>query len=165
MPQTAPFEIFAELSAALLGFSGLMIALRQAKFTPESLAARIRGLLYTAGGALVASLLPLINVPLLIACLVLLLIMVSHSSWAIRVWMLNARQLGANPVLGWIFVTASLPIIAWLGVALFRDIDTQLGAYIAAIGFLLLTSTYNFCRFLMLSLTTERPESPPGEDS
>jgi|OM-RGC.v1.023193261 hypothetical protein len=146
------FEILAELSVAVLGFSGLLIALGHDRISDSLAVTRIRALLYTASASLVASVLPLLNLYLPVAAVFLLLALLMHTIWICVYW-LRAIHVSTSKWVGVIFMLAALPISAWLVFSLLNQGASLGAAYIAGIGYFLLTSIYNFARYLLLSLS------------
>ena len=64
---TGQLDVLAEVSVALLGFSGLLVTLGRSSFPEAGVFYRVVGLLGSASLALFASLLPIVNVPIELA--------------------------------------------------------------------------------------------------
>ena len=154
MFETGRFEILAELSVALLGFSGLMIAFGHSRFREVSAAARIRSLVYTTSAALVASLLPLLNLYLPISAVLLVAMLTAHLIWGCRVFLFGEKPVSTNLALVWFFMLANVPVIAWLAISLLNQGASLGAAYVTGIGYFLLASIFNFGRFVLYSLPT-----------
>jgi hypothetical protein len=146
------FEILAELSVALLGFSGLMVAFGYSRFSEAGFAARIRALVYTTSAALIASLLPLLNLYLPIAAALLLAMFVAYLIWVCKVWLFGGKKVRTGTALVWFFLLASVPVIAWLVISLLNQGASLGAAYQTGIGYFLLISIYNFGSFVLYSV-------------
>jgi hypothetical protein len=151
-------DVLAEVSVALLGFSGLTIVLGRSRFHQLGVAFRIRGLLYASSSAFVGCILPLVGIPLTVSVLVLALAMSYLSVWSGRVaFGRQASSFQPNLILVWAlwppFVLLTLAL--WLSPLLTPE--SNFAVFKFAIGGNLLLAVVYFVRLILSVATTETP--------
>ena len=105
------FEILAEVSIALLGFSGIAAVLGGSRAQTRFIAPRIQGLLWTAGIAALCSTAPLAGVDLTLCSILYVVLAICSQYWAITNLM---RHPSANA--SWTIYTFALSgIVAAVG--------------------------------------------------
>ena len=148
-------DVLAEVSVALLGFSGLTVVLGHSRFHQLGVVYRMRGLLYASSIAFVASILPLVGIPLPASVILLALAMsflgvfVGRASFGRQ-----ASSIRPSPVLLWTFYPTLLllTIALWLSPLLMPESNFVVFRF--AIGFNLLLAVVYFVR-LILSVPIE----------
>ncbi len=152
-------EALAEVSVALLGFSGLTIVLGRSRFNPIGVTFRTQGLLFSSSTAFVGSIMPLIGIPLLASILSLAVAMSVFSVWASR-WNFGrqASSIQVNPILLWALYPpyVLLTLVLWLSPLLTPE--SNFAVFKLAIGMNLLLAVAYFVR-LILSIFTEEASS------
>ena len=148
-------DVLAEVSVALLGFSGLTIVLGHTRFHHLGVAFRTRGLLYTSSSAFVGCILPLVGIPLPASVFLLALAMSFLSVWSGRATFgRQASSFQPHLILSWTlwppFVLLTLAL--WLSPLLTPE--SNFAVFRFAIGGNLLLAVVYFVR-LILSVTTE----------
>jgi hypothetical protein len=154
-------EILAEVSVALLGFSGLTIVLGRSRFNQHGVSFRIRGLLFTSSAAFVGSTMPLVGMPLLASILLLALTMSIMSVWSGReTFGRQSSSIQTNPILFWaLYPPYVLSMLAlWLSPLLMPESNFAVLKF--AIGLNLLLAVTYFVR-LILSMPTDETSSGP----
>jgi hypothetical protein len=152
-------EALAEVSVALLGFSGLSIVLGRSRFNPIGVAFRTQDLLFSSSTAFVGCIMPLVGIPLLASILSLAVAMSVFSVWAVR-WNLGrqASSIQVNPILLWAlfppFVLSTLSL--WLSPLLVPE--SNFAVFKVAIGMNLFLAVAYFVR-LILSISTDETSS------
>jgi hypothetical protein len=146
------FEIFAEISVALLGFSGLVAVLGNAT-QRAFFSTRIRGLLFSSGAAVICSVAPLAKLDLVYCAFLYIGLVIAMQAWAITGLM---RSEGARP--SWaIYVallTLSLTAVSGLLYGVFLNTEILHTAYLFGLCVQLFTAAIFFIR-LVLATTTE----------
>ena len=148
-------DVLAEVSVALLGFSGLMVVLGHSRFHQLGVEYRMQGLLYAASVAFVGCMLPLVGIPLPASVLVLALAMSFLGAWVGRAsFGRRARSRQVNPILIWTLFPpfVLLTIALWLS-PLFTP-ESNFAVFKFAIGWNLLLAVVYFIR-LVLSVVSE----------
>ncbi len=148
-------DVLAEVSVALLGFSGLTVVIGHSRFHQLGVVYRMRGLLYASSIAFVGSILPLVGIPLSASVLLLAIAMsflgvfVGRASFGRQ-----ASSIQPSPVLLWTFYPTLLllTIALWLSPLLMPESNFVVFRF--AIGFNLVLSVAYFVR-LILSVPIE----------
>jgi len=148
---TESLNLLAEISIALLGFSGLMVALGRSSFPEAGIYYRVAGLLGSASIALLASLLPIVNVPFSIAAWFVVLVSASFLSWSFVPFVVQGTATGSNYALAWFNILLGAVITIWLLLSLIPLTGKAEFAYVGLIGFYLFLGSVFFIR-LVLSL-------------
>ncbi len=148
------FEIFAEMSIAMLGFSGLMVAISDVS---SIVVARVKGLLFFASIAAICSVIPLTGLSLTLCSLVYIVLVLAMNVWSYINFFLNPQAQASKGI--YISLTAALiSAIIVLTYCIFYKNDLLLDAYIGAISVALLCSGTFFVR-MVLFLVSEKGES------
>ena len=148
-------DVLAEVSVALLGFSGLAVVLGHSRFHQLGVAQRTQGLLYTSSTAFLGCILLLVGLPLPASVLVLALAMSFMSVWSgTKIFGRQARLIQPNLIL----VCALYPPFVILTFALWLSPllapESNFVVFKFAIGMNLLMAVVYFLR-LILSVATE----------
>jgi lysylphosphatidylglycerol synthetase-like protein (DUF2156 family) len=145
----ADFGVLAETSVTLLGLSGLTTVIGRSKFDERGAQYRVLLLLYTSSAAFVASMLPLIGVPILFAAGSLTVLATLMFAWGgVYWWPGSRRRVVLNPFLIWTFVSLSILLLVVMWWATLTQSEHLQYVYQLAIGFLLLTATTVFVRLV-----------------
>ena len=145
------FEIFAEMSIAMLGFSGVMVAISKASTTVVS---RVKGLIFSASVATICSVLPLTGLSLVFCSIGYIALVIALIVWGYSGFYRNpAAQ--ANKVIFFGFNGALLSAIVVLSYSVALAPESLHQAYIYAIFVALLCSGSYFVR-MVLFLASER---------
>ena len=148
------FEIFAEMSIAMLGFSGLMVAISDVS---SIVVARVKGLLFFASIAAICSVIPHYWLSLTLCSLVYIVLVLAMNVWSYINFFLNPQAQASKGI--YISLTAALiSAIIVLTYCIFYKNDLLLDAYIGAISVALLCSGTFFVR-MVLFLVSEKGES------
>ena len=146
------FEIFAEISVALFGFSGLVAVLGNA--TQQAFfSTRIRGLLFSAGAAVICSVAPLAKLDLVYCAFLYVGLAVAMQAWAITVLM-RTHGARASWTIYFAMLTLSLTAVGALLYGVFRDTEVLHTAYLFGLCVQLFTAAIFFIR-MVLATTTE----------
>lgn len=151
------FEIFAELSVTMLGFSGITAVLGGSQLDSPFIIVRIKGLLFCAGVAGVASIMPLAGLTLEHSAYLFELLLLSLMAWNF----LGFRSISSHRASLPIFI----PLIAlllsssiFLGYQLYFEASNLTSAYAFGISACLLCAGSYFIR-VVLSMIQSRRDS------
>ena len=151
------FEIFAEVSVALFGFSGLAAVVGGSKQKQTYISVRIRGLLFTSGVAAICSIAPLTGLNLLYCSVLYIVLLVWTQYWAISGFM---RQQSSQA--SWmIYVpsfTAMVVAVASLLYGILLDPSLLFYAYMYGICVMLVVAGIFFIR-MVLSISTNMEDT------
>ena len=143
------FGLLAEVSVTLLGLSGLTTVVGSSKFDERGAEYRVLLLLYTSSAAFIASLLPLIGVPVSVAAGCLTVLASLMFAWGgVYWWPGSRRRVALNPFLTWTFVSLSILLLVVMWWATLTQSEHLQYVYQLAIGFFLLTATTVFVRLV-----------------
>ena len=146
------FEIFAELSVAILGFSGLAAVLGDSGSNHAYVAARVHGLLVRACIAAISSILPLTGLNIVYCSMIFIVLLIAAQGWAIFGLM---RQKSARP--SWvIFFTSLLAMLVGVVVMAYGIIEapvTLVYGYVYSICVVLFSAGLFFVR-MVLAITS-----------
>jgi hypothetical protein len=145
------FEIFAEVSVAILGFSGIVAVIDDSNNTSPFVAARIRGLLLTSGIAAISALAPLTGLALTYCSILLIILIIASQLWGI--WLM--RQQAAKPswVIFFLSLIAMLAAVIWIVYGLVSEPEMLISGYIFTVSVMLLMSGLFFVR-MVLAITS-----------
>ena len=146
------FEIFAEVSVAILGFSGMVAVIGDSNNTSPFIAARIRGLLLTSGSAAVSALAPLTGLTLTYCSILLIVIILASQLWG--VWLMMQQAAKPSWTIFFVSLVAMLSAVIWLTYGLVVDPGVLIFGYVFAVSVLLLMSGLFFAR-MVLAITSE----------
>jgi hypothetical protein len=150
----ADLELLAELSVAILGFSGITVVLGHSKFDALSASTRIQGLILSSGIALILSLLPTIGLNLALSSVLAIALTLSFAMWAVG--MIYRGNFKANIWLTLFFFGVGGACCTWLTYVLIVDRSNLIHPYIALVGFTLLQATVFYIRVVLsISMAVE----------
>jgi hypothetical protein len=153
-------QVLAEVSVALLGFSGLTIVMGHSRFDQHGLAYRTQGMLYNSSLAFTGSLLPLVGIPISFGAIAMAVLMSIGSVWAgLRIFGRSALAVKTSPLLNWIFFPMYLMSTLSLWLSLFVLSEQALLIYRLAIGCNLLVAVVFFIRLVISFFDTEEVSS------
>ena len=141
-------SIFAELSVAMLGFSGITAVLGNSQSDIPFIAGRIRGLLFTSGIAALASILPLTGTSILSSSYIFLVLLASLVVWSLTSF-LAIKDYQASLAIGISCLGAIASAMIWLGYSVYTQADTLVSAYAIGISACLLTAGVFFIRVVL----------------
>ena len=139
------FEIFAEMSIAMLGFSGLMVAVSD---TTSIITARVKGLLFTASIAVICSVLPLTGLSIVYCSFVYIGLMLYMTIWTYSNFFRNPAA-NANSTIYVSLNVALLSTMIALLYSIFQHQSILFHAYLYAISITLLCSGTYFVRMVL----------------
>ena len=143
-------QVLAEVSVALLGFSGLTIVMGHSRFDQHGLAYRTQGMLYLSSLAFLGSLLPLVGVSVSISAIAMATLMSMGSVWAgMRIFGRSVPLVKTSPLLNWIFFPMYLISTSSLWLSLFILSEQALLIYKLAIGCNLLVAVIFYIRLVI----------------
>jgi hypothetical protein len=153
-------QVLAEVSVALLGFSGLTVVLGQSRFDQAGIAFRTEGLLYTSSLAFIGSLLPLVGVPVSLSAIAIATLMsVACVSVLRTLFGANAPTIRISKFLTW----TTLPVYMLSTLALWFSIfalpEQLLLIYKLAIGCNLVLAVLYFIRLVTSTFGTNEVSS------
>ena len=149
-------QVLAEVSVALLGFSGLTIVMGHSRFDQHGVAYRTQGMLYNSSLAFVGSLLPLVGIPISFGAIAMAALMSMGSVWAgMRILRKSVPPVKTSPLLNWIFFPMYLMSTLSLWMSLFVLSEQALLIYKLAIGCNLLVAVVFFIRLIISFFDTE----------
>ena len=153
-------ELIAELSIALLGFSGIVVSLGRSNFSAGGYASRISALLWTSGLAFVGSILPILKVPLMVSSVVLLVTSVLLLLWATRTFVLGGNLNRTNTIAPLLFglLSPAVVVSGWLAYCLVADQDSLETSYLAVVGCWLILAASTFVRLVLALDFTKRSD-------
>jgi hypothetical protein len=153
-------QVLAEVSVALLGFSGLTIVMGHSRFDQHGLAYRTQGMLYNSSLAFTGSLLPLVGIPISFGAIAMAVLMSMGSIWAgMRIFGKSEPPVKTSPLLNWIFFPMYLMATLALWLSLFILSERVLFIYKLAIGCNLLVAVVFFIRLVISFFDTEEVSS------
>ncbi len=142
-------QVLAEVSVALLGFSGITAIVGHSRFAQQGVTYRMRGLLYGSSAAFIGSILPLVGAPMLPAAVANAAINVAINIWAAKSLFGRSRQeIQANPVLTWTFFPIAILVNLHLWWSILVLAEQLLFAYQLQIGANLVIATLYFVRLV-----------------
>lgn len=143
------FQVLAEVSVTLLGFSGITAIVGQSRFPQHGIRWRMLGLLYSASLAFIGSALPLVGIALLPAAVAVAALYTAANIWVGKTLLDRSRhEIQANPALVWTFYPFGIMMNLYLWVAVFVLPEQLFFVYQLQIGFLLLLATVYFVRLV-----------------
>jgi len=143
-------QLLAEVSVALLGFSGLTIVMGHSRFDQHGLAYRTQGMLYLSSLAFIGSLLPLLGISISFSAIVMAALMSMGSVWAgMRIFGRFVPLVKTSPLLNWIFFPMYLISTLSLWLSLFVLSEQALLIYKLAIGCNLLVAVIFYIRLVI----------------
>ena len=148
------FEIFAEMSIAMLGFSGLMVAISDVS---TLIVARVRGLLFFASIAAICSALPLTGLSLVLCAFVYIVLVGYMNVWSYSNFF-KVTQARASKGIYFVLTSALLVAMSALLYCIFYAADMLYQAYMGALAVVLFCSGTFFVR-MVLFLVTEKEGS------
>jgi uncharacterized membrane protein YuzA (DUF378 family) len=131
---------FAEISIAMLGFSGITSAFDRIYKRQKNLSVRTMGLLVTSGIAFLASITPIVGLPSVVASIILILLVGVSASWCI-ISVFRKSEHSSNGSL--------LCSVGWLILALWSDGSSVNAPYMTTICLLLLAAALLFIRMIL----------------
>jgi len=160
MTDYSNLQVLAEVSVALLGFSGLTIVMGHSGFDQHGLAYRTQAMLYSSSLAFIGSLLPLVGISISFGAIAMAALMSMGSVWAImRIFGWSVSQVKTNPLLNWIFFPMYLISTSSLWLSLFVLSEQALLIYKLAIGCNLLVAVIFFIRLVISFFGSEEVSS------
>lgn len=149
-------QVLAEVSVALLGFSGITVVMGHSQFDQQGVAYRTRGLIFSSSMAFIGSIMPLVGVPIMLAAAVMAAAMSALCVWAGRTILgKNTETVPTNPMLTWTLlpVTAVSSLALWFSIFVYAE--NILFIYKLSIGCNLLLAVVAFVRLLTSALSTQ----------
>ena len=142
-------QVLAEVSVTLLGFSGITAIMGHSRFDQRGVTYRMQGLLYTSSQALVASILPLVRIPILPAAIAVAILGSATCIWAGKMQLGRTRnEVRPNPFLLWTFLPAGALVMLSLWWSILISAEYLLFIYQLSIGFNLILATTYFIRLV-----------------
>ena len=139
---------FAEVSIAMLGFSGITSAFDRIYKRQKNLSVRTMGLLFTSGIAFFASITPIVGLPSVVASIILILLVgVSAISCMISVFRKPVHS--SNVWLVCLVNGSLLCSVGWLILALWSGGSSVNAPYMTTICLLLLAAALLFIRMIL----------------
>jgi len=139
---------FAEISIAMLGFSGITSAFDRIYKRQKNLSVRTMGLLVTSGIAFLASITPIVGLPSVVASIILILLVGVSSSWCI-ISVFRKPKHSSSVWLVCLDNGSLLCSVGWLILAL-RSYGSSVNApYMTTICLLLLAAALLFIRMIL----------------
>jgi hypothetical protein len=153
-------QVLAEVSVALLGFSGLTVVLGQSRFDQAGIVFRTQGLIYTSSLAFVGSLLPLVGVPILLGAFAMAALMSAACMSVLRtLFGASAPKFRISPLLTWTFLPVYMSSTLALWFSIFALPEQLLFIYKLAIGCNLLLAVVYFIRLVTSTFGTNEVSS------
>jgi len=150
------FQVLAEVSVTLLGFSGITAIVGQSQFPQQGVRWRMLGLLYSSSLAFIGSALPLVGIPVLPAAVALAALSSVAITWVgMTLLDRSSQKIQANPIITWTFSTFGVLMTLYLWLSIFVLPDQIHHAYQQQIGFLLLLATVYFIRLVSSAFATK----------
>jgi hypothetical protein len=149
-------QLLAEVSVALLGFSGITAIVGHSRFAQQGVVYRLQGLLYSSSLALIGSILPSVGIPMLPAAVVIAASNSAALIWAgIKSFGRSRREIQPNPAL----VATFFPIAGLVNLnlwwSIFSRAEQLLFSYQLQIGVLILLATTYFVRLVSSAFDTK----------
>ncbi len=142
-------QVLAEVSVTLLGFSGITAIMGYSRFDQRGVTYRMQGLLYTSSQALVASILPLVGIPMLPAAIAVAILGTATCIWAGKMQLGGSgNEVRYSPFLLWTFLPAGALVSLSLWWSILFSTEHLLFIYQLSIGFNLLLATTYFIRLV-----------------
>jgi hypothetical protein len=142
-------QVLAEVSVALLGFSGITAIVGHSRFAQQGVTYRLRGLLYSSSLAFIGSILPLIGIPILPAGVAIAAFNSAAIIWAGAMsFGRSKKEIQPHPVLVWIFFPFTILVNLHLWWSIFALAERLFFAYQLQVGALLLLATVYFVRLV-----------------
>lgn len=149
-------QVLAEVSVALLGFSGITAIVGHSRFAQQGVTYRMLGLLYSSSLAFIGSILPLIGIPMLPAAIVIAALNAAAVVWAGVMSFGPARkEIQPHPVLVSIFFPIAVVVNSYLWWSIVASTERLLFAYQLQVGTLLLLATVYFVRLVSSAFGNE----------
>jgi hypothetical protein len=153
-------QVLAEVSVALLGFSGLTIVIGRSRFDQLGVAYRTQGMLYSASLAFIGSLLPLVGIPISLGAIAMAASMSMACVWAgMRAFGISMATVKTSTLLNWIFFPMYVMSTLSLWLSLFVLSEQALLIYKLAIGCNLLIAVVFFIRLVISFFGTQEVSS------
>ena len=149
-------HVLAEVSVALLGFSGITAIVGHSRFAQQGVIYRMRGLLYSSSLAFISSILPIIGIPILAAAVVIAALNSAAIIWAGALSFGRSRkEVQPHPVLVLIFFPIAILVNLYLWWSTITLAKQLLFAYQLQVGVLLLLATVYFVRLVSSAFGTK----------
>jgi len=146
-------QVLAEVSVALLGFSGITAIVGQSQFAQQGVKYRVLGLLYSSSLAFMGTILPLIGIPVRPAAAITAALVLAGIIWAGMNSFGPARKdIRPNLVLVLVFFPISVLVNLYLWYAIIVLTEQILLAIQLQVGVLLLLATVYFVRLVSSAL-------------
>ena len=144
-------ELLAELSIALLGFSGIVVSLGRTNFSEEGYSKRIAALLWGSLVTFLGSILPILNVPILVASFVLITMSTLLLAWATRSFVLAGNLERTDTIVPLLFglLTPAVVVTVWLAYCLVFDRNKLEYGYLSVVGCWLIVAASTFVRLVL----------------
>ena len=153
-------QVLAEVSVALLGFSGLTIVMGHSRFDQHGLAYRTQAMLYSSSLAFIGSLLPLVGISITFGAITMAALMSMGIVWAgMKILGWSVSLVKTNPLLNWMFFPVYLMSTLSLWLSLFVLSEHALLIYKLAIGCNLLVAVIFFIRLIISFFDSEEVSS------
>ena len=153
-------QVLAEVSVALLGFSGLTVVLGQSRFDQAGIAFRTEGLLYTSSLAFIGSLLPLVGVPVLLGAIAIAALMSVVCMSVLRMLFgADAPTFRISQFLTWTTLPVYMMSTLALWISIFALPEQLLFIYKLAIGCNLILAVLYFIRLVTSTFGTKKGSS------
>jgi hypothetical protein len=153
-------QVLAEVSVALLGFSGLTIVIGHSRFDQRGVAYRTQGMLYSASLAFIGSLLPLVGIPISLGAIAMAASMSMACVWAgMRAFGISMATVKTSTLLNWIFFPMYVMSTLSLWLSLFVLSEQALLIYKLAIACNLLIAVVFFIRLVISFFGTQEVSS------
>ena len=142
-------QVLAEVSVTLLGLSGLTAVIGQSRFDQLGVAYRTKLLLYTSSVAFIASILPLVGIPILLATIAMAVTMPTLALWSSKnVFGWFQSKIHTSTALNWVFLVSFVVLTLFLWWSIFTRAAQLLLIYELSIGLFLLLATVSFVRLV-----------------
>jgi hypothetical protein len=153
-------QVLAEVSVALLGFSGLTVVLGHSRFDQAGIKFRTQGLLYTSSLAFIGSLLPLVGVPVSLGATVMAALMsATFMSVLMTLFRADTPTIRVSPFLTWTTLPVYMISTLALWFSIFALPEQLLFIYKLAIGCNLLLAVLYFIRLVTSAFGTNEMSS------
>ena len=143
--------LLADLSIALLGFSGIVVSLGSTNFSEEGYSKRIAALLWGSLVAFIGSILPILNVPIVVASMLLISLSTLLLAWATRTFVLGGNLQRTDTIAPLLFglLTPAIVVAAWLAYCVVFDRSMLEYAYLSVVGCWLIVAASTFVRLVL----------------
>ena len=149
-------QVLAEVSVTLLGLSGLTAVIGQSKFDQLGVAYRTHLLLYNASVAFVASILPLVGIPILLATIAMAVSVTAMTVWGGKsIFGLFQQKVQMSVALACVFYPPFVVLTLFLWWSIFTLAEQSLLVYELSIGLFLLLATVSFVRLVRSAFVAE----------